>query len=135
MHSPLGLGGIGAIMNNPIRWTIVIPNWVPSSGGTSRHWWYRYKSTLAIAETLAVYRFHSGLPPITEENRVKRHVWIRCEGPGRLPDPDNVLKSLLDGMKQALYIVDDSPKWLRCEMPIMERSERRQTIITVEDME
>ncbi len=67
--------------------------------------------------------------------KVKRRVSVHVTAPGRLPDADNILKSLLDALVAARLLVDDSPAWLELGQIRVERGRRRQTVITLEDLE
>lgn len=70
-------------------------------------------------------------------HRVKRRLTITVRAKGVLPDPDNLLKVLLDSMKRAHLIVDDSAEWLEYERPAVERcapGSDPSTTVTVEDL-
>jgi Holliday junction resolvase RusA-like endonuclease len=67
--------------------------------------------------------------------KCKRRVSVRVTAPGRLPDPDNLLKSLLDALVAARLLVDDSAAWIELGQVKVERGPRRQTVVTLEDLE
>lgn len=53
---------------------------------------------------------------------------------GRLGDPDNVQKVILDGLVKAGVLVDDSAQWLQLEQPVMVAGDCEKTIIEIEDI-
>ena len=61
---------------------------------------------------VAVYCHQAGVPKASGKRRVSVTILQPASTPGRMPDPDNLLKSLLDALVQAGMLVDDSSKWL-----------------------
>ena len=101
----------------------------------NRHWRTSDRLTRECADFLACYRNLCGCPMADYGgDRTKRKVQIAVYKTGTPPDPSNLLKHLLDGMKMARLIVDDSAKWCDCQMPAVVRvlSEREvKTVITL----
>lgn len=123
----------------PVAWTVLVPGWTPPlvNAWSGRHWSARHKLTKATAELLAVYAAIAGVPKVRPgEYAPVRRVEVTAFGwpRGKVPDPDNLLKCLFDGMKRAGLLVDDSSEWLRWSTPVIVRSKTRQTIIRVEDV-
>jgi hypothetical protein len=74
---------------------------------------------------VATYAAMAGVKKVGGDYRPVRHLEIRLKVKANNPDPDNLLKNLLDGMKRAQLIVDDSPKWCEWERPIISRVESK----------
>lgn len=102
-----------------MQWTVVIPNWHPTSvnvllgaayaGRGARFMAARRKRE--DAAMLAAYCRLADVPRATGPRRVSLTLGL---GPRqRSPDPDNLWKSLLDGLVKCGMLVDDSSKW--CE--------------------
>ena len=72
------------------------------------------------------------MPPGAPARTTKRRVRLEFFGPGRLPDPDNLLKSCLDAMVKCGMLVDDSVKWCECSATCVRGPLR--TLITLEDV-
>jgi Holliday junction resolvase RusA-like endonuclease len=53
---------------------------------------------------------------------------------GRMPDPDNLSKALLDALVQAGLLIDDSQKWCRLSGIEVERSSHWWTRIILTDL-
>jgi hypothetical protein len=125
-------------MENPL-WKITIPNWIPKSDNKFKHWSDRYAGSNEAGDLLAVYANNEGIPRISGGYRPVRFMTMRVSTAkrGRLPDPSNMLKCLLDGMVRAKLIVDDSYEWCKWTMPIVERAtaDRWGTVITIIDID
>lgn len=108
-------------------WKIVVPNWIPPSLNTARgrHWRKSANNTQTCSEMLRVYGAKAGVPKVhpkgTGSYHPRRRLTVDVAKYGRLPDPDNLMKHLLDGLKLAGYIVDDSAKWCAWERPQLEQ--------------
>lgn len=63
-----------------------------------------------------------------------RRVSVTVTAPGRLPDPDNLLKSLLDALVHAKLLVDDSAAWCELAAVKVERGPVRKTVMQLEDL-
>ena len=123
----------------PKRWTITIPNWCPPSlnKGRGRNFKAGHRATAQVAEFLTAYNARTACPLVTDDYRPVRRVRTVVLKEGTYPDPDNLLKYLLDGMKRARLIVDDSAKWCQWERPELGRpaGSTPGTVITIEDVE
>lgn len=104
-------------------WTFKIPNWVPPSlnKGRGRNFRAGHKAINEVAEHFIAYNAGVNCPKVTDDYRPVRRVSVSVVKVGKLPDPDNLLKYLLDGLKRAGLIVDDSAKWCKWERPELEQ--------------
>lgn len=111
----------------PATWTVVIDRWRPPSlnKGRGRHWGTSYRSSVAVSEVVGGYAMKAGVRRVHDDYRPVRRVEVRLWVRANNPDPDNLLKHLLDGMKRARLIVDDSWQWCRWEQPIVSRAESK----------
>lgn len=119
-------------------WTFKIPNWVPPSlnKGRGRKFHAAEKCLNEVVEFLTAYNVNVCCPKVTEEYRPMRSVRLVVRTQNTAPDPDNLLKYLLDGMKRASLIVDDSAAWLKWETPDVARAlnEKPRTEIHIADL-
>lgn len=104
-------------------WTIKIPNWTPPSMNKARgrHWSKSHKNTTDAAEYLTAYAMKADVPKVTDDYRPRRFVAVDVTKCHPMPDPDNLMKALLDGLKRARLIVDDSDEWCHWEPPTMHK--------------
>lgn len=94
-------------------YTVRIPNWMPTSlNKLLGNWRRRARLKKADQQMVAVYCHQAGVPKASGKRRVNVTILQPASTPGRMPDPDNLLKSLLDALVQAGMLVDDSSKWL-----------------------
>lgn len=71
---------------------------------------------------LATYAAIASVPRVHDDYRPVRHVKIRVYvSVGGEPDPDNLLKYTLDGLKRARLIVNDNWQWCRFDQPFVAR--------------
>lgn len=114
---------------------VVIPQWTPPTDNTGRgrSWRIRWSASKATRSIVVAYAVQAG---VKLHAGVRRKVEIACEfaGAGRLPDPPNLFKILLDALKFVGLIVDDSARWLVCTMPTVARGPVTQTTITFTDL-
>jgi hypothetical protein len=123
-------------------WTVEIPDWCPPSVNRSRgrHWRVGARLTAECWDFLAAYSAHvpkvrlarRGVPAYLPARRFAVYVYVL----GRLPDPENLTKHLLDGAKGARLIVDDSAEWLDAPTPVVLPCgpRGRKTVILVSDL-
>jgi hypothetical protein len=117
-------------------WSIEIPGFVPPSVNRllGLHWGKRGRVKRGVADTIALASYASG-DPVPDAVRKRRvGVSVTVSGRGGLPDPDNVLKVLLDALKVNRLVVDDSAKWLEVGEIRVERGPETRTIIRLEDV-
>lgn len=96
------------------RYRIFIPDWHPSSTNKLlENRWSAARKKKVDAKMIWVYC--SRIPKATQRRFLS--VALLINGKGRSPDPDNITKSLFDGLKQCGMIIDDSEKWLEWERP------------------
>jgi Holliday junction resolvase RusA-like endonuclease len=112
-------------------YTLTIPDWIPSSvnrlmSRVSARIRGKQEDRLIVFAAAS----HTDIPTAI----VKRRVSVHMIAPGRLPDPDNVLKSLLDSLVAARLLVDDNALWMELGQVKVERGPKRQTVITLEDL-
>lgn len=71
------------------------------------------------------------VPILTEATKEPRHVKTKVYKRGRKPDPDNLLKYLLDALKRVRLIWDDSAEWCSWERPQIHdaRADHESTVI------
>ncbi len=125
---------------NSKQWSAVIPNWTPPSLNTilAKHWSIRTKIKRACEDMVAIYL--RDVPKVTETYRPRRRllITVRWTRKGKLPDPDNLNKILLDSVKKCARIVDDSGEFLDCPTPEVVRCEKGElpsTILVFTDLE
>src|SRR5262245_1377474 len=88
---------------------LVIPQFVPTPLNQLMRGRRRDRIRLAKGdrELVGYYARLSGIPPATG----KRRVSVEATMPGRRPDPDAILKSLLDALVAAELLRSDSSRW------------------------
>jgi Holliday junction resolvase RusA-like endonuclease len=108
-----------------------IPDWSPSSvNRLMRRVKERIRRKQADRLIVACHVSQSDIPKATGPRRVS----VTVTAPGRLPDPDNVLKSLLDCLVCSRLLVDDSREWLELGTIRVERGSPRKTVIMLEEV-
>jgi hypothetical protein len=109
---------------------LVIPDFVPTPLNKLMRGRIRDRIRLARGDRdlIAYYAREQRLPRATGRRRVTITVT------GTRADPDNVLKSLLDGLVQAGLLVDDSSRWLELGGLEVSVSGPRQTTVVLEDL-
>lgn len=97
-----------------------------------QHWAVRNRAVKGVYQVVAAYCRLADVPRAMTPRRVS--VAVTVAGRGGLPDPDAVLKPLLDGLTRCCKIVDDSSYWLRLGSVTVERGEKTLTAITIEEL-
>lgn len=121
-------------------WTIEIPNWCPPSvnKGRGRHWSRSDRNTREVVEYLTAFNARAGVPKVRPDYRPVRSVALIVRKSGPLPDPDNLLKHWLDGLKGAGLIVDDSAKWCHWNRPLVSNPTKTDprcfSLVVIEDV-
>lgn len=123
----------------PTAWLIAIPNYNPPKVNDWRgwHWTKRAAPKAELADLLKVYALAANVPPADRFGREhKRKIGLTVYGwpRGRLPDPDAFLKDLLDALKTAGLLVDDSQEFCSFTQPVVVRSKVRRTEVTIEEV-
>ena len=91
--------------------TLFVPNWMPPSLNKimEGHWSNAGKIKKQVAQIVDAMAKVQGTPKATGRRRVDVHI-VAPKGQRRF-DEDNVWKAVLDAVKHAGLIVDDSPNW------------------------
>lgn len=115
-------------------WTVTIPGWTPHRANqlVGCHRGTRGRRKRLDRQMVAAYAAQAGVPPAARPRRVGLTITL---GPGqRGGDVDAYWKSLLDALKAARLIRDDSHQW--CELlPVrFERGPQRAAAVTLEDL-
>lgn len=115
-------------------WTIEIPGWTPPSLNSLlyKHWSVARRTKRAAMDVVAGSCLEAGVTRAIRRRRVSIAVTVKQRS--HMLDGDNVPKSVLDAMKHAGAIVDDSAEW--CELaPVEVRvGDRRGTVIFLEEL-
>ena len=111
---------------------LVIPAFVPTPLNRLMRGRRRDRIRLAKGDRdlVVYYARSSGIPPA----RCKRRVSVRVSMPGRRPDPDAILKSLLDALVAAKLLRTDSSRWCQLGDVTIDHGDERQTVVTLEDL-
>lgn len=115
--------------------TIDLPGFVPVSVNRlmNGHWAKRKRLKDSDASFVAYSCLAAQIPPAEGKRRVS--CFIQVSGRRRSPDPDNVLKSLLDALVRCRMLIDDSAKYIELGSIQVVRGEKTTTTVTLEDIE
>lgn len=115
--------------------TLTIDGWVPVSVNRllGSHWARARKRKRFDRDVVAAEALRQGIPGAAGRRRVS--VAVTTPGRGGLPDPDNLLKSLLDALTRCGLLLDDSSGKMELGAVTVARGERRRTVVTLEDCE
>ncbi len=112
--------------------TLTMDDWLPTTDNQSRmHWARSHKAKQGDAATVMWEAMVQRIPKAVCRRKVDIH--FTCLRKGRPPDPTNMLKSLLDALKLAGLLIDDSWKWCESRVVGMDRSDTRKTVIVLTD--
>lgn len=117
------------------RWEIVVDGWVPPSVNKllKLHWSKAHRLKQGVYATVATARYLSGpIPDATCCRKVS--VEVTVAGRSGVPDPDNVLKCLVDALVHNRLLVDDAMAWTRIGYVAVARGKQTRTLITLEDI-
>lgn len=114
-------------------WTVTIPNYVPVSLNRLTRGRIRDRIRLGKLQRAVVsaYCLLERVPKALGRRRVRLLVTQRR---GRLADPDNLLKAMLDSLVGCDMLRDDSARWCEWEMPVVQRGLCDETTIILEDL-
>lgn len=115
---------------------ITIGHWLPTSDNKLKsHWAVSNRLKKADANTIWKHMLIDRVPSALNKRRVE--VLIMCKPIGRMPDPSNYAKSLLDALVKCRLIIDDSQRWCGYVTPVIERGTKQAwgTSIILTDME
>lgn len=119
-------------------WTLTVDGFSPPkiNDWRGRSWRKRARAVRVMADLFTVYARILRVPTVRESAPAKRRIGLELHGwpTGKLPDPDGFHKDLLDALKTARLIFDDSQDWVEWSMPTLVRDRERKTVITIEDM-
>lgn len=112
-------------------WVVVIPNYIPPTLNylLGLHWSKRKAMKRECADFAGYFGKH--VPKATGKRRVL--LTYTRTGHKKEMDADNCKKIVLDALKKAGLIGDDSPEWCECPDPIQQRGEVNETTIVLEE--
>ena len=106
------------------QWSLKLPYQRPPLHANQRlHWAAKARMTKRARELSALLARSEGIPACRQV-RV-RLLW--CVSDRRRRDPSNVVptqKPLVDGLVDAGVVPDDTPKWVREDMPVIQLVEK-----------
>lgn len=119
------------------QWVVWIPNWQPTpvNNWDGCHWAVRARAKANDRQIVGMYCRAAGVPRAARKRRVRIEARYPVNKRGRMPDPDNLLKSSLDALKHAGAIVDDSQNWCEWERPVVSRCEQPGTLFVMEELD
>lgn len=116
------------------RWEVEIAGWVPPNLNRMlyKHWSRARNLKRGVAGVVAVECLRAGVARAS--GRRKLSIEVRTPPGRKHPDHDNILKALLDALRDCGAIVDDGPDHLEIG-PYAPTTGRLATILTIEDLE
>jgi Holliday junction resolvase RusA-like endonuclease len=113
---------------------VTIPGWVPPSVNRllKAHWAVAHRIKRKACERIALECLAARIPPATGPRRVRLAVTVANRG--HRPDPDNLLKCVLDALVNCRALLDDSAGHCVATPPAVRAGRDRQTIIILEDI-
>lgn len=124
-----------AVTATGTRWAIAMDGFVPPSVNRllALHWARAQKVKQSVYAHVAVARHLAGaIPDATCTRRVS--VAVTVSGRSGLPDPDNILKCLVDALVHNRLLVDDAAAWCRIGDVSVARGPATRTVVTLEDV-
>lgn len=120
------------------EWTLLIPGWCPPSTNKlwkASHWSGGHRIKQQVGRTIYGAWLVSRPAVMCATGKRRVSVAVTVAGRGGIPDPDNILKCLLDGLKRNHLIVDDSAHYLELGQVTVERGKEKRTVVVLEDMD
>lgn len=114
-----------------MTWKVEIERWHPKSLNEllKCHWAKRNRlKRVDIGMVLSYCRLYT-VPQATTRRKVRMTYVVRKASRQKLPDEDNLWKAVLDGLKEAKAIVDDSPQWIRKDPVVYARHPKQWGVI------
>ena len=120
---------------SPGPWTVVIDGWTPPTVNALMrgHWSTRARIKKAAVNRVVAAMRAAGVPAATGKRRVT--IAVEYGNRGHLSDPDNVPKAVLDGLKRAAVLIDDTAEWCDCPTATVARGAAKRTTLVIEDIE
>lgn len=119
-----------------MKHVVTIPDWLPPrlNQVRGRHWRAEYRAKKQAAEIVGAYAQQASVPRAKGRRRISLTITL---GKGhRQPDRDAYDKVLLDALKRAGLILDDSDRGLEGRMEVeFSRGPTNRTEIFLEDIE
>jgi len=117
------------------RWTVVMDGWTPPTVNALMrgHWATRARIKKAAVNRVVAAMRAAGVPAATGKRRVT--IAVEYGNRGHLSDPDNVPKAVLDGLKRAAVLIDDTAEWCDCPTATVARGDGKRTTLVIEDIE
>ncbi len=115
-------------------WKLVIPNWIPVALNryVGRHWSAGHKLKKVDRQIIMGYTLLNRFPQATGMMEVS--MVITLQGRDKERDPDSMWKSVLDALKHAGLLVDDSRRWCRLGDVSFQRGDVRSTTIILTEL-
>jgi hypothetical protein len=113
---------------------LIIPNYWPARLNTLLRVNYHERAKLLLldAQIIGIECVKQNIPKATGRRRVS--FVIRYNNAGRCPDPDSILKSALDGLKNCGRLRDDNRVWFELGSVTFEFCNRIGIVIVLEDL-
>jgi hypothetical protein len=116
------------------RWEVRLPIYLTSLNKLMRMHWSRRAGVLKD-EAMVILWFCdlAGVPRATGKRRVSQRITL--VGRNKACDPDNMNKSMLDGLVKAGRLIDDSARWAELGSVSFYRGREIETHLLIEDIE
>lgn len=114
-------------------WRVEIPGYLPPTINVLMrgHWAKRARAKKLATNRIAMECKLAGVPVADRKRRVALTLVVTNRS--HAPDPDAPYKAVLDGLKRAGALVDDSQEWCEPMTPRIVRGPARLTVIDLED--
>jgi Holliday junction resolvase RusA-like endonuclease len=125
-------------MNARREWVLSIPNWTPPSVNRlwkASHWSVGHRIKQQVGRTIYGAWLVSRPAVMCATGKRRVSVAVTVAGRGGMIDPDNALKTLLDGLVKNHLLVDDSARYCEIGVVRVERGKEKGTVVTLEDLD